>query len=255
MSEGDLGFNKIAAAILATALGFMLLKEVSHSAMHVKAPAKPVYFVGDISPVGSESGTPEELPFPQESWIAAMDAASGQTAFGACTSCHTIEKGGGTLTGPNLWNIVGQPSASVDGFAYSGAMKSANVIWDYEALDAYLTKPGRYIKGNAMTFIGIKQEGRRAAVIEYLRVNADNPLDRPTAAVMEAESMEAMEKPMAQDEASTDGEAIKMIDGSVEKMDKTMEDAKKMDKTMEDVKDLMDEKIGTIKDLPGKDGN
>ena len=92
-------------------------------------------------------------------------------------------------------------------------------------------------------------------MIEYLRVNADNPLDRPTAAVIVAESMDAMEKPMAQDEASTDGEAIKMIDGSVEKMDKTMEDAKKMDKTMEDVKDLMDEKIGTIKDLPGKDGN
>ena len=40
---GDLGFNKIAAAILATGLGYMLLKEASHLVMHVEEPAAPAY--------------------------------------------------------------------------------------------------------------------------------------------------------------------------------------------------------------------
>ena len=45
----ELGFNKIAGAILATALGVMMIREVPHLLMHSSMPATPVYQVVRLS--------------------------------------------------------------------------------------------------------------------------------------------------------------------------------------------------------------
>ena len=161
----ELGFNKIAAAVLATALGYMGIKELAHAVIHVEAPAKPVYALA----IPDAAGPVEEieLPFPQAEWIAEMDATRGAKVFKKCTSCHNAEKGGAHSTGPNLWNIVGTAAAQKDGFKYSAPIKSAGLTWDYETLDGFLTKPGKYLSGTAMKFVGVKKEADRAAVIEY----------------------------------------------------------------------------------------
>lgn len=179
----ELGFNKIAGAVLATALGVMVLREAPHFFMHSDMPETPAYTVGPM--ISEESGDAEPLPFPQPEWIAAMDAERGAKVFKKCTSCHNAENGGANGTGPNLWNVVGATAGKHAGFKYSGAMAGSGITWGYEELDGFLAKPTKYLSGTNMNFVGLKKEADRAAVIELLRVAADAPMDRPAAAVAE----------------------------------------------------------------------
>lgn len=180
----ELGFNKIAAAVLVTGLGFMGLKEISHSAMHVSVPETPAYAL-EIETAPTD-GEVIELPFPQAEWIAAMDVDRGAKVFKKCTSCHNAEDGGANGTGPNLWDIVGHSAGGKDGFKYSSAMAQSGLTWDYETLDGFLTKPTKYLSGTAMNFVGLKKEGDRAAVIAYLRAQAASPAAMPVPATVEA---------------------------------------------------------------------
>ncbi|MEH6544917.1 MAG: cytochrome c family protein [Sneathiella sp.] len=97
------------------------------------------------------------------------DAAKGAKVFKKCKACHTIEKGGKNKIGPNLFGVVGRKSAQVEGFKYSKAMKAADLTWDDSNLDQYLTKPKAFIKGNKMSFAGIKKENQRQDLIAYLK--------------------------------------------------------------------------------------
>jgi cytochrome c len=45
---------------------------------------------------------------------AAQDAAAGQRVFNQCRSCHTVEAGGRSATGPNLHGVVGRKAAQVE---------------------------------------------------------------------------------------------------------------------------------------------
>jgi len=180
--SGDLTFNKYAAALLATALGFMLIKEVSHLAMHVEKPETPAYAL-EIPDTSTKATEELDLPFPQATFVDAMDATKGAKVFKKCTSCHNVEKGGKNGTGPNIWDIVGKASGQKAGFnGYSGELKASGITWGYEELDAFLTKPKKYLSGTKMNFVGLKKEADRAAVIEYLRVASDAPVDRPAPA-------------------------------------------------------------------------
>jgi len=180
----ELGFNKIAAAVLATALGVMFLREAPHFLMHSNMPETPAYSVGPIE-TGPSEGTDEPLPFPQPEWVAAMDTTRGAKVWKKCTSCHNVENGGANSTGPNLWGIVGRAAGAKGDFKYSAAMTGSGLTWDYQTLNDYLAKPTKYLSGTNMNFIGLKKEEDRAAVIEFLRLAADTPLDRPEPAAAE----------------------------------------------------------------------
>lgn len=180
-----LGTNKIIAAILGAALVFMMIRMLPEIFMHNEAPKVPAYIVGEL-----ESGEAEEvieLPFPQADWVAAMDAERGARVFRNCTSCHVLEKGGPNGTGPGLYGVVGATKGVHAGFSYSDAMASAGTSWTYEELDGFLEKPKSWLPGTKMNFAGIRRESDRAAVIEYMRLAADNPLPQPTAAAAEIE--------------------------------------------------------------------
>jgi cytochrome c len=97
------------------------------------------------------------------------DAAKGAKVFKKCKACHTIEKDGKNKVGPNLFGIVGQKSAQVEGFKYSKAMKAADLTWDDSNLDQYLTKPRAFVKGTKMSFAGIKKESQRQDLLAYLK--------------------------------------------------------------------------------------
>ncbi len=194
----ELGFNKIAGAILATALAYMGIKELAHAAYHPHAPEVPAYgadlLAEAMKNTGKSDAAAEPLPFPQPSYVAAMDPAAGEKVFAKCKSCHSIEQGGANATGPNLYGILNNPIGAQDGFGYSAAFKATDLNWGYEELDAYLAKPRSYIKGTAMSFVGLKKEDQRAAVIAYLRSYGDENVPLPTPAVVEdaAEPAEAM---------------------------------------------------------------
>ncbi len=195
----ELGFTKIAAAVLSTALGIMVIRMLPEIFMHKDYPAVPAYTVGPMETV--DAGDAEPLPFPQPEWVAAMDATRGAKVFKKCTSCHNVEAGGANGTGPNLYDVVGSKPGSKDGFSYSEVMSGMDTNWTYEVLDGYLTKPSKYLPGNKMSFVGLKKDADRAAVIEYLRVNAGNPLPPPEPAAAEvdvpADSPAVVEAPAA----------------------------------------------------------
>ncbi|HSK40067.1 MAG TPA: cytochrome c family protein [Arenibaculum sp.] len=97
----------------------------------------------------------------------AQDAEAGKRVFNSCRACHSVEPGQNKI-GPSLAGVVGRPAGEVEGFNYSDAMKSADVVWDEENLGKYLTDPKGFIPGNKMIFVGIKDEEALANLIAYL---------------------------------------------------------------------------------------
>ena len=98
----------------------------------------------------------------------AGDAAAGQAVFKTqCAICHSPAEGK-NMIGPSLFKIVGRASGSVDGFRYSAANKAANLTWDEAVLDKYLTNPKAVVPGTTMTFVGLKDDTKRADLIAYL---------------------------------------------------------------------------------------
>lgn len=100
----------------------------------------------------------------------AGDAARGETLFGRCAKCHTVDPGKHKL-GPSLAGVVGRPAASAEGFSYSPAMTAhgdAGVVWAADTLDAFLADPRGVVPGTRMAFPGLKDAADRANVIAYL---------------------------------------------------------------------------------------
>jgi cytochrome c len=75
------------------------------------------------------------------------------------------------MPAPGLGGVVGRRAGSVDGFAYSDAMKAAGrrgLVWDEAALDRYLADPEAFVPGTDMPYQG-GSAAERAAVIAWLR--------------------------------------------------------------------------------------
>ena len=96
-------------------------------------------------------------------------AQHGAKIYKRCRSCHTLEQDGRHSVGPNLWGIYGSKTASKEGYAYSKAMKAADITWDDKTLDEYLKKPAAYLPGTKMTFIGLKKQEDRDALQVFLK--------------------------------------------------------------------------------------
>jgi cytochrome c len=202
-------FNKIAGAILATALGVMGLSIVSEIVFHPAEAEQAAYVVAGVEPTGDEHGgsggeLAGDLP-PIAVRLATADIAAGERSLAKCKACHTFDEGDTRRTpGPNLYGIVGAPVAHLEGFSYSAAMKEKHdegQTWTFEYLDEYLFAPRTVIPGTAMTFAGLKRDDERTNVIAYLRTLSASPVplpEVPTAAAPEAESPTATEAPEAE---------------------------------------------------------
>jgi cytochrome c len=98
----------------------------------------------------------------------AADAKKGQVAFAVCRACHTANKGGSNGIGPNLFGVVGRKAASLPGFYYSPALKSANVVWTNDKLKAWVMGPSKVVPGTRMVFAGVPDPNRAADIVAYL---------------------------------------------------------------------------------------
>jgi cytochrome c len=93
----------------------------------------------------------------------------GKALFQTCAACHSLEAGA-NKAGPSLKGLLGRPSASMEGFFYSPAMRRANIVWTAAVLDAYLANPQAGVfKGNRMPFAGIAKAEDRADLIAYIQ--------------------------------------------------------------------------------------
>ena len=183
----DLGFNKIAGAVLATGLAIIGLNQVSAIVYETEKPEKPGFDVPVVEAEGP-GGPAVDIPPDWGTVLPVADVAAGQAVFAKCQSCHkpTDENG----TGPGLNAIVGRKPATHGGFAYSAAMTdfgSKQPIWDYEHLYEYLKAPAKYVPGTKMTFAGLKKSEDRINIIAYLHtLNSSLPVPAPNPAAAAA---------------------------------------------------------------------
>lgn len=100
----------------------------------------------------------------------AGDAAKGERVFNTqCKTCHTLERGGSTATGPNLYGLMARKSGTGTGYGYSEAMRRFAVEWNDQTLARYLRDPRADMPGTKMVFAGVKQPGQIADLIAYLK--------------------------------------------------------------------------------------
>ena len=98
----------------------------------------------------------------------AQDAKKGEIIFRQCMACHALEAGKNKI-GPSLHAIVGRQAGTIEGFAYSDAMKNSGLTWDESNLTQYLLAPKSLVPGTKMAFAGIKDEVKRGDLIAYLK--------------------------------------------------------------------------------------
>lgn len=110
----------------------------------------------------SELSTEERLAAPP-------DLERGRRAFRACAVCHEIADGAMHRVGPNLYDVIGAEAAAQPGFAYSRALREAEVVWTDEALDAWIANPTGFIRGTRMAFQGEPDPAERRDIIAYMK--------------------------------------------------------------------------------------
>jgi cytochrome c len=93
----------------------------------------------------------------------------GRIIYKRCRACHSLDIKGKNKVGPNLWNIYGATAGDKSNFNYSKAMSNSDVIWDDETLNAYIQKPNEFMKGTRMSFVGIRKQEDRTALLIYLK--------------------------------------------------------------------------------------
>jgi cytochrome c len=176
-------FNKIAGAVLGTAIFIFVIRLVAETVYEPEKPAKPGYVVEGVveTSTGGAPTAPVEEAMPD--WgtvLASADIAAGKTVSVKCEQCHDTTSAKTIKIGPPLFGVVGRARASVAGFDYSSAMKAKGGDWTYDEIFKFVKSPGAYIPGTKMTFAGLSKPEDRINLIAFLRTNTDGaPLAIP----------------------------------------------------------------------------
>jgi cytochrome c len=169
--------NKILGAVLSALLVVFGSRTVLDIALKEQKPEKPGWALPVTEP-STEAKEQAPVAFDPAKVIAQLaqaNADAGKDTFKRCQQCHTADKGGRNLVGPNLWGVVGRKVGQAQGFPYSEGMKSHGGEWTWEQLATYLHDPKAAVPGNKMAFPGIKDDAELADLLAYLRSLSDAP--------------------------------------------------------------------------------
>ena len=199
----DLTFNKIFGGVLMTGLIIFGLKEASDIVFEKHELEKPGYEIAVAEEAGPAGAAAEVAPDWGSVLLVPANIAAGKEITAKCTSCHSFTQGGATIVGPDLFGVVGRKPGSHPGMAYSPAMVEfggKNPVWDYDHLDTFLKAPGKDVSGTKMTFVGLKKQEDRVAVIAYLHSLGSTlpvPAPKPAGAAPAAAPAEGAAAPAA----------------------------------------------------------
>lgn len=187
--------NKILGALLGCVLVVLSLNIAAGALFTPEKPAKPGYAIA-VKETGGDKAGPAEASQPIEVLMASASAEKGAAAAKQCGACHTFEKGGPNRVGPNLYDIVNhERGTGRGGFNFSAAMKAKGGTWTFDELNKFLANPRGYIPGTNMTFAGLSRDSQRADLIEYMRMQADKPVEKPQVAAAPAGAPAAARAP------------------------------------------------------------
>ena len=189
---GGMEFNKIFAAILVAGIIAMFGGFVAKKLVHPHKLEQNAYNVEGMADDAGAGGPAKAAgPDPILALIAAADVAKGEKIAKACAACHSFNKGGANGVGPNMWGVVGGAKHHAAGYAYSGALiETGGNVWTYSELNKFLWKPKAYAPGTKMSYAGLKKPEDRAALLAWLRTQADSPAALPSDGDIAAENAE-----------------------------------------------------------------
>lgn len=125
-----------------------------------------------LAACGGGDDTAATDPVPEIS-IPKVDDAVAEQAFAVCSGCHSVNKGGPAMIGPNLYGIIGEEAGQGGSFRYSGALRSSGIIWTVDNLDAYIADPQGLVSGTSMAYPGESDPEKREAMIAWLAKHQD----------------------------------------------------------------------------------
>ena len=172
--------NKIAGALLSTALFLMLINMLSDTIFEPHSASKaPTYLIETSDEQREATAIVQEVGPTLDVLLATATSKSGEKISKKCIACHAFGQGQASGIGPNLWDILGRDIASAADFEYSKALFKIEGAWTFVELDKFLTSPKKYVNGTKMAFPGLKNPSDRADVLVYLRSLSSTPVTLP----------------------------------------------------------------------------
>lgn len=96
---------------------------------------------------------------------AALISRGAQSWERRCAGCHSLDA---NRIGPKHRGVYGRKAGVAEGFKYSKALQSLNVVWTEETLDPWLTNPIAFAPGTSMG-LRVAQAEDRTAIIAWLK--------------------------------------------------------------------------------------
>ncbi len=96
-------------------------------------------------------------------------AAAGKIMFEQrCRSCHAEDPNAQSY-GPSLQGVIGRTAGTVEGFAYSDAMKNSGIVWNENSLRAWIADNDGFMPGTRMRHVGIQDAAEQDFLIAYIK--------------------------------------------------------------------------------------
>lgn len=111
-------------------------------------------------------------PLGQQMEVAAdphADGSRGAEVYGACAVCHSLAPGDHSRAGPSLHNLFGRRIASVEGYAFSPALRGMDIVWTPRTVaELFEHGPDAYTPGSRMPDQRVTDPADRQALVDYL---------------------------------------------------------------------------------------
>lgn len=97
------------------------------------------------------------------------DGSRGAEVWRACAICHSLEPGDHSRAGPSLHGIFDRPIASVEGYAFSPALRDLDIVWTPQTVaELFEVGPDLYTPGSRMPDQRVADAADRQALVEFL---------------------------------------------------------------------------------------
>jgi cytochrome c len=122
-----------------------------------------VWSVEDGRRVGPDAA-PVDEPRP---WLTSTHP--GARHYTKCAACHSLRPDGGGRSGPHFVDLMGRKAGEVEGYPYSQALETADVVWTKETLAAlFRNGPDAFLPGTRMPLQKLGNEADLQDLVDYV---------------------------------------------------------------------------------------